>query len=466
MEYLIDKSKAELIVLVKKLQLEIEHQKSADLFKRLFDAIPDAVFITRIGGENPGRILDVNIAAERQTGYDRKELLAMNILNDLATGVIMEATLKEREGELENRESIRFTEKKRRKDGSEYWTDVLTIMINFNNVNAALSVNRDITDRKQVEATLERERKLTQQYLDVAGIMLIALNKEQEVTLINPKGCEILNYHKEEILGQNWFDKFVQDENIEEVKRVFNQIVSGKIKAMEYYENPIVRKDGSKRIIAWHNSILHDSSEEIIGLFSSGEDITERKQIEKKLHKEMNFNQTLLQASPAFYVAISAEGKTIMVNETMLYAIGYKQEEVVGKDYMTTLVPERNREELSMIFNNLVQLNRPSLNENYILTKDGKELLVEWHGRPVFNEKGEFDYFFGLGIDITERKQAEEELEKHRKHLEEMVNERTAELEEKNEKLEYFNKLFIGREFRIKELRDRVKELEEKISDI
>ena len=139
MEYLIDKSKAELIVLVKKLQLEIEHQKSADLFKRLFDAIPDAVFITRIGGENPGRILDVNIAAERQTGYDRKELLAMNILNDLATGVIMEATLKEREGELENRESIRFTEKKRRKDGSEYWTDVLTIMINFNNVNEELN---------------------------------------------------------------------------------------------------------------------------------------------------------------------------------------------------------------------------------------------------------------------------------------------------------------------------------------
>ncbi|MBW2249817.1 MAG: PAS domain S-box protein [Deltaproteobacteria bacterium] len=137
----------------------------------------------------------------------------------------------------------------------------------------------------------------------------------------------------------------------------------------------------------------------------------ERKQAEKKLRKEMNFSQTLLQASAAFYVAISAEGKTIMINGTMLHAIGYKKEEVVGKDYMMTLVPERNREELSRIFNKLVKINRPTLNENYILTKDGKELLVEWHGRPIFNEKGEFDYFFGVGIDITLRRQAEEKLQ-------------------------------------------------------
>jgi len=41
------------------------------------------------------------------------------------------------------------------------------------------------------------------------------------------------------------------------VKRIFNQIVSGSIKAVEYYENSIIRKDGSKRIIAWHNSILY-----------------------------------------------------------------------------------------------------------------------------------------------------------------------------------------------------------------
>jgi len=74
-------------------------------------------------------------------------------------------------------------------------------------------------------------------------------------------------------------------------------------------------------------------------------------------------------------------------------------------------------------------------------------------------EKGKFATVFS---DITERKEAEAELAKHREHLEELVKERTEELEEKNKKLEKFNDLFVNREFRIKELKDKVKELERK----
>ncbi|MBW2646438.1 MAG: hypothetical protein JRE23_09715 [Deltaproteobacteria bacterium] len=62
---------------------------------------------------------------------------------------------------------------------------------------------------------------------------------------------------------------------------------------------------------------------------------------------------------------------------------------------------------------------------------------------------------------MTERKRAEEELNKYRDHLEDLVKERTGELEEKNSELERMNMLFVGREFRIKELKEKVKELEE-----
>lgn len=74
-----------------------------------------------------------------------------------------------------------------------------------------------------------------------------------------------------------------------------------------------------------------------------------------------------------------------------------------------------------------------------------------------------------LQEDILKRKQTEDELNKYQKHLEELVKERTFKIEEnnnelieKNKELELYNQLFIGREFRIKELRDQLKELEKK----
>ena len=129
------------------------------------------------------------------------------------------------------------------------------------------------------------------------------------------------------------------------------------------------------------------------------------------MRKERDFNNTLIQASPAFFGAISADYKTIMMNEAMLRALGYTLEEIVGKHYLTTFVPESEHKMLSKIFEKLVKLKEPTLNENHILTKDCRQLLVEWYGRPVFKENGEYDFFFGVGIDITERKQAEKRME-------------------------------------------------------
>lgn len=62
-------------------------------------------------------------------------------------------------------------------------------------------------------------------------------------------------------------------------------------------------------------------------------------------------------------------------------------------------------------------------------------------------------------MDITKRKQAENELAKHHKHLEDMVNERTKELNEKNKKLDDAMKVFVGREMTIRNLQDRIKAL-------
>ena len=142
----------------------------------------------------------------------------------------------------------------------------------------------------------------------------------------------------------------------------------------------------------------------------------------EELENQRDFNNTLIQTNPAFFVAIQSNGKLLMMNNTMLKALGYTKKEVLDKDYSTTFVPMEEREMLSNTFQKLSRLHQHTLNENHVLTKDGRKLLVEWHGAPIFKGNN-FDYFIGIGIDITERKKVDSRIKCLSKIFEESLNE-------------------------------------------
>ena len=128
-------------------------------------------------------------------------------------------------------------------------------------------------------------------------------------------------------------------------------------------------------------------------------------------HLDDDFNQTIIDTSPAFHVLIDAQGKTKMMNKVMLAALGYSEGEAQGKNYLSTFVPEGERDRLAELFEKQLLKGKSTVNQNYVLTKDGRELLIEWQGHPILNSKGEVESFLGVGLDITERKQAEEALQ-------------------------------------------------------
>ncbi|HBO45944.1 MAG TPA: hypothetical protein DD670_18885, partial [Planctomycetaceae bacterium] len=140
-------------------------------------------------------------------------------------------------------------------------------------------------------------------------------------------------------------------------------------------------------------------------------DVTEQKRAEEQLRRERDFSKTLVETSPTFFVAIDPDGKTVMMNEVMLATLGYRPEEIVGKNYIETFVPEADRPLLAEVFGRLTHDQQPTVNENRVLTRDGRAFPVEWHGGPVRDAQGNVEYFFGVGIDITDRKRAERERE-------------------------------------------------------
>jgi PAS domain S-box-containing protein len=163
-----------------------------------------------------------------------------------------------------------------RKDGTRLWMRWKNKRI-YDSEGTFLyiqAIGDDITERKRMEESLRRERDRAQTYLSVARVIFVAIDKDERISLINRKGCEILGYSQEEILGKNWFDTFLPEKEREQVRSVFQELMAGDIEAVEYFENSIVTKSGEERIIAWHNTTLKDEDGHVITSLSSGEDIT------------------------------------------------------------------------------------------------------------------------------------------------------------------------------------------------
>jgi PAS domain S-box-containing protein len=196
-------------------------------------------------------------------------------------------------------------------------------------------LKQENSERKQAESALTVEKQRAEQYLHLAGVMFIGLDIEGKVTIANRKACEILECRKEEIIGQDWFENFLPEPSRKKVRQIFQGLISRNIKPFEYYENSVLTKKGTEKIIAWYNTILQGDGGQIIGILGSGEDITERLQVQEALRNAYEASEEEVRRRTAELLSVNEQLKEseARLNEAQQIAhIGSFERDIITGD--------------------------------------------------------------------------------------------------------------------------------------
>ena len=298
-----------------------------------------------------------------------------------------------------------------------------------------------IIQRKLTKETLRKERDKAQTYLDVAGVILVAIDAEQRVTLINKKGSEILGYPEQEIVGKKWFVNFVPERHRAKVKSAYINLMAGEVEPVEYFENSVLTKSGAEKIIAWHNTVLKDESENIVGTLSSGEDVTER----RKAQEEMTFLASIVKNIPDAICSIDLNGNIVSWNEGAEKMLGYKAEEILGRPFTITIPNELAQKELDHCIRTLNAEGFFTGYETLRLAKDGTIVPIEITAVALKDKEQHITNYTSIMRNTSKRKTAQEEIKKRVKELED------------------FYDMAVGRELRMLELKEQIEELKEEL---
>jgi PAS domain S-box-containing protein len=128
--------------------------------------------------------------------------------------------------------------------------------------------------RNEVLNRLRSERDRAQTLLDLVGFMIVAVNADERVALVNRETREILGLAEEKVVGQNWFDSFVERNEREERRATFARAMSGEAPLPKTGESTIITRHGEERTVIWREVLLREANGEVTGVLAAGLDAT------------------------------------------------------------------------------------------------------------------------------------------------------------------------------------------------
>jgi len=225
--------------------------------------------------------------------------------------------------------------------GINYWDWHLTpLKDERNKVYALILTITDVTEHVVWEKQMQEEKDKAKKYFDIAGVILLVLDTDGNIVLINNRGCKILEFPEEEIIGKNWFDNFIPQSLNETLKEEFDKFISGNHEYLAKFENSVITKNGLTRVIEWENIILTNSAGKIIGTLSSGVDVTEKKLMEAEIKASKDRMNAIVESAMDAIISIDNNHQVILFNKAAEMMFGLNSVDIIGKD-ISMLLPQK-----------------------------------------------------------------------------------------------------------------------------
>ena len=266
-------------------------------------------------------------------------------------------------------------------------------------VKTVIAISRDITERKKAELLIAQSEQFFSKAFH-SGPMLMTISSIEDGTYleVNDNFVQTTGYTREETLGRKSVDiGFISPADRNQLKSLLER--NGRISGLKL---SLRKKSGEFIKCLYYGEVI-----EVDGmrrLLSIAQDITESERNEQKF-------RSLVQNTIDWVWQVDTEGRYTYIGSNVEQILGYKAEELIGHTPFDFMEAEERKRVLSIFTGILEKKDKIIGLEDTIIHKAGHPVIFETNATPLFNEKGEFEGYFGTCRDITERKKIEKELQ-------------------------------------------------------
>ena len=414
---------------------EVALRESEEIFREVFNNANDAIFLHEMTPEGPGKYILVNAVAIKSLGYTQEEFSTMT-LKDIIPKTVFAGLQPIVMSNVRKDGHATFESVHIRKDRSEYPVEVSTHIFSFKGMNVALSITRDITERKQAEETLKKSESRVKDIIRFLPDATLVIDKNGIVLAWNRAMEEMTGVPAEQILWKGNYEYALPFYH-ERRPITVDLVLHNNPAVVEKY--PVTKKEGKSLFseifiphlnngtgaYLWFTaSPLYDTEGNITGTIESIRDITERKTAEEKTRTLQQFQQSIIGNANVWISVLDPKGTILVWNTTAEEISGYRADEVIGKNTVWKQLYPDPMYRKQVVENILDIIHTNAYVENFetrIRTKGGDEKIIWWNTQPLRDASGKAVQFIAIGRDNTERKRSEERINALRQFEESVI---------------------------------------------